>query len=122
MDKTNVGALTAWDGTNFEYIVGATEKITSTEQAPMDTEGDLVPNDGTVTKGKKVVDTTAILTINVADNEGVVDGGVALAEKTNERGTGDSADFNYIANVFVVLDGDNAELIVYCNDILNVNK
>ncbi len=105
LDKSNqsIGAIVSYNGDDeFSYITG-----TTTEDGM-----DVIKADGTAHNNVEIDKNTVILTVNVADKEGVPGGELALADKT--------AKDNYYANVLVFGD-KTAELIVYCNDILNVN-
>ena len=105
LDKSNqsIGAIVSYNGDDeFSYITG-----TTTEDGM-----DVIKADGTAHNNVEIDKNTVILTVNVADKEGVPGGEQALADKT--------AKDNYYANVLVFGD-KTAELIVYCNDILNVN-
>ncbi len=106
-DTAQIGAVNAYNGDDeFSYITGVKTETVG--------KNDLKVIDATGTKHANVEidDDTVILTINVADTEGVVDGELALADKTPAE--------NYYANVLVLTTGSAADLIVYCNDILDV--
>lgn len=108
-DTTVLGAITSYNGSDeFSYVTDATtENISGTTVNVISKAGD-------VKKNVEIDKNTVILTVNVVDKEGVTGGELALADTT--------PDGNYYANVLVLSStGTTADLIVYCNDILNVN-
>ena len=102
-DNKSIGAIVSYNGDDeFSYITGTTTEDGMT----------VIDAKGTAHNNVEIDKNTVILTVNVADKEGVPGGELALADKT--------AKDNYYANV-LVFGGETADLIVYCNDILNVN-
>ncbi len=105
----NLAAITAYNGDDeFSYISGPAE-----EEKP---NSDLwVIKDSSTNKHSNIEidDDTVILTINVADEEGVAGGELGLANTTTDENY-------YYANALVIKNGNTALLIVYCDNILEV--
>jgi len=109
-DNTKMGAIVAYNGSNAMRL----NNKAATETVGEDTKNVIgkEPADGDLTD-YKITDNTVILTVNVADTEGVVGDKLAMASKTAEG--------NYIANAFVLAADDTAKLIVYSNDLWGYN-
>ena len=111
LDKntSGIGAIIAYNGSDeISFMTGMT-----TETIGSDTV-DVVDKSGTKVQNKEIDKDTVILTVNVVDKAGVAGGELALADTTPSE--------NYYANCYYVMGtGNSVALIVYCNDILNVN-
>ena len=109
-DTAEIGAIISYNGSDeFSYMTGAGTETIEGYADPVN----VIKKDGTEKPRIEIDKDTVILTINVADKEGVAGGELALADTTPGG--------NYYANVLVLSStGTTADLIVYCNDILNV--
>ena len=111
LDKatSGIGAIVAYNGSDeIQFLSGMTTETIGTASV------DVVKKNGSKSNLLEIDKDTVILTVNVADKEGVTGGELAIADKT--------PDGNYYANAYYVMGtGNTVALIVYCNDILNVN-
>ena len=109
LDKSTVSAITAYNGSDeFTYVKGAaTEDISGATK-------DVVAANGTEGKANVEINKdTVIICIDNDEIEGIPGGVIDLATKT-------PAD-NYYANAFVIYStaDEDADLIVFCADMLN---
>ena len=111
LDKatSGIGAIVAYNGSDeIQFLTGMTTETIGTASV------DVVNKNGSKSNLLEIDKDTVILTVNVADKEGVTGGELAIADKTPNG--------NYSANAYYVRGtGNTVALIVYCNDILNVN-
>ena len=111
LDKatSGIGAIVAYNGSDeIQFLSGMTTETIGTASV------DVVNKNGSKSNLLEIDKDTVILTVNVADKEGVTGGELAIADKTPNG--------NYYANAYYVMGtGNTVALIVYCNDILNVN-
>ena len=111
LDKatSGIGAIVAYNGSDeIRFLTGMTTETIGTASV------DVVNKNGSKSNLLEIDKDTVILTVNVADKEGVTGGELAIADKTPNG--------NYYANAYYVMGtGNTVALIVYCNDILNVN-